>query len=430
MIYFIFHNKIWWGILHLKGASKYGEYGNVFHVTPKDASMTISATEKLSAQLATHPELSAPEHAEFIEKLLSLPAQRPVLDAISPEDTVIVCRREILDEAIAYYEKKYTSLPVFYTFSPDTLAYSSGQDVIVRDIENLHETQKVHIFTSLTAERPGHSGISFLVRYLANKNILNPSVEMDSVSKFFTTFTPEPLCPKELIGIEECYSCLEDEDSKQAYLGIYKARLLGDFSYTPLALYPQYFHPVVHAEQGDILCEGGICDGKTTVKFAKAIGEHGAIYGFEPVPECYEISLKRTGNYANIHLENKALWKNSTTLELAITNPTQGYSSVISSSTSTASCTTTSIDEYFSDKPVPTLIKLDVEGAEIPVLKGAMQTIRSTRPKLIISIYHTNNGNDLVNIPKLLLDADLGYSFYVGHHSVWFNETILYAIAK
>lgn len=391
--------------------------------------MTISSTERLTAQLAKYPELSTPVYAEFIEELLALPAQRPVVDAITPEDTVVVCRREILDEAIAYYRERYATLPVFYTFSPNALVCKGELDVTVRDIETLSSEQNVHIFTSLTARRPGHSGISFLVRNLANKNILSPSVERDSVSCFFDALTPEPLRPEDIIGMAVCYNQLSDAESKRAYVGIYKARLLGDFSYTPLALYPQYFHPVVHAEEGDILCEGGICNGKTTVKFAKAIGRSGTLYGFEPVPECYELSLKRTARYPTIHLENKALWKNTTTLKLAITNPTQGYSSVISLSTAVASCTTTSIDEYFSDKLAPTLIKLDVEGAEIPVLEGAMQTIRAHRPKLIISIYHTNNGNDLVNIPRLLLDANLGYSFYVGHHSVWFNETILYAIA-
>ncbi|SIO12321.1 FkbM family methyltransferase [Halodesulfovibrio marinisediminis] len=392
--------------------------------------MTISSTERLAAELAEYHELSSPVYAGFIETLLTLPAQRPIVDTITPEDTVVVCRREILNEAIAYYQKRYTTLPVFYTFSPNASVYKAESDVIVRDVETLSSEQKVHIFTSLTARRPGHSGISFLVRHLANKNILNPSVEKNSVSRFFDEFTPEPLRPEDIMNMAACYNQLSDAESKQAYLGICKARLLGDFSYTHLALYPQYFHPVVHAEEGDILCEGGICDGKTSVKLTKAIGESGALYGFEPVPECYKLSLKRTAQSPAIHLENKALWKNTTTLKLSITNPTQGYSSVISSGTAEASCSTTSIDEYFSDKPAPTLIKLDVEGAEIPVLEGAMQTIRAHRPKLMVSIYHTNNGNDLVNIPKFLLDANLGYSFYVGHHSVWFNETILYCIAK
>ena len=393
--------------------------------------MPLSSNDALLDQLPQHPKLAEPDYANFIKLLKKLPKIRPAVASINTKDTVVVCRREILAEAISYYRSKYDTLPVFYTFSPDNSLDHSCSDAVVKDIETLSPNNKVHIFTSLTARRPGHLGLTHLVRQVATKGIFTPSIELESIDRFCNANQPTSLSISELTIMKECYSALEDQESKSAFLGTCKARLLGNPSFIPLALYPQYYHPEVQIEEGDVVCEGGICDGKTSAKFARTVGERGKVYAFEPVPTCYENSLKRTWKYSNIHLECKALWKTNDLLPLTITNPTLGYSSVVNQGTPVASqCQATSIDNFFKSSPPPTLIKLDVEGAEIAVLEGALKTIRNYRPKLVISIYHTNNGNDLLNVPKFLLDLNLNYALYVGHHSVWFNETILYAIPK
>jgi len=48
------------------------------------------------------------------------------------------------------------------------------------------------------------------------------------------------------------------------------------------------------------------------------------------------------------------------------------------------------------------LIKMDVEGYEMNILKGAKNTIEKYHPTLLISIYH--NGEQYINIPKYLND--------------------------
>jgi hypothetical protein len=73
-------------------------------------------------------------------------------------------------------------------------------------------------------------------------------------------------------------------------------------------------------------------------------------------------------------------------------------------------------------------IKMDIEGAELQALRGAEQTIRAFRPKLAIALYH--NWSDFITIPGYLENLAVGYQFYLGHVTIHWGETILFARAK
>jgi FkbM family methyltransferase len=74
------------------------------------------------------------------------------------------------------------------------------------------------------------------------------------------------------------------------------------------------------------------------------------------------------------------------------------------------------------------LMKMDIEGAELPALEGCKQTLR-TAPDLALAAYH--RPDDLVTLPAFL--ATVGYvdpkfSLHVGHYSDSFDDTILYYV--
>lgn len=73
-----------------------------------------------------------------------------------------------------------------------------------------------------------------------------------------------------------------------------------------------------------------------------------------------------------------------------------------------------------------TMIKMDVEGAELESLKGARETILRNKPKLAICIYH--EPKDLTEIPLYIKSLVPEYKLFVRHHSNYFGETVLYAI--
>lgn len=71
---------------------------------------------------------------------------------------------------------------------------------------------------------------------------------------------------------------------------------------------------------------------------------------------------------------------------------------------------------------------MDIEGSELPALRGAEETIRKYRPKLAISIYHSLS--DFIDVPANLVSLGLDYEYYLDHCSIHSEETVLFAAPK
>jgi hypothetical protein len=75
------------------------------------------------------------------------------------------------------------------------------------------------------------------------------------------------------------------------------------------------------------------------------------------------------------------------------------------------------------------LLKMDIEGAEIPALRGASRTLNSAHPDLAIAAYH--RPDDLVKLPAFLEKAGYvgpAFELHVGHYSDCLDDTILYYV--
>ena len=86
---------------------------------------------------------------------------------------------------------------------------------------------------------------------------------------------------------------------------------------------------------------------------------------------------------------------------------------------------TITLDEDIKEKI--TIIKSDIEGSEQKALKGAKNHIIKEHPKLLISIYHSNN--DIWQIPKLIKEMDNSYKFYLRYHGGMIYPTEITLIA-
>ena len=71
---------------------------------------------------------------------------------------------------------------------------------------------------------------------------------------------------------------------------------------------------------------------------------------------------------------------------------------------------------------------MDIEGAEYPALQGAQQIIKANKPKLAISIYHSNE--DMLRLAEYIHEIVPEYKLYIRAHTMGIAETILYAVIE
>lgn len=67
-----------------------------------------------------------------------------------------------------------------------------------------------------------------------------------------------------------------------------------------------------------------------------------------------------------------------------------------------------SLDQYFINKKI-NYIKIDVEGAELEVIKGAKNIIKAQHPKMVIACYHIPN--ELTLVKESILSINSSYCF-------------------
>jgi FkbM family methyltransferase len=82
-------------------------------------------------------------------------------------------------------------------------------------------------------------------------------------------------------------------------------------------------------------------------------------------------------------------------------------------------------DDYIL-KCKPTIIKMDIEGAEKETLLGLKKTIEVYKPILMVCLYHTKD--DLWELPILIHEIRNDYKFYIRQHYPNGLETVLYCV--
>ncbi|HEY7328465.1 MAG TPA: FkbM family methyltransferase [Gemmataceae bacterium] len=135
-----------------------------------------------------------------------------------------------------------------------------------------------------------------------------------------------------------------------------------------------------------------------TILAAKLVGPTGRVVAFEPVnanAHWLEHNLKLNG-FHHVFIRQMALGNQdgeaafrvsaeSTWGKLAYTGPVNQETAVIQ-------VPIRSLDKLHAngELPRPDLLKIDVEGAEVDVLRGSAETLRAVRPLLLIELHGTN----------------------------------------
>jgi FkbM family methyltransferase len=226
-------------------------------------------------------------------------------------------------------------------------------------------------------------------------------------------------------AIEKVLGWLADDESRSTYASIVKAYLEGDDGCLKVSDYPQYFHPRVRPESGDVVIDGGAFNGDTCTQFSNNT-DCAHIISFEPSEKTYELLCARSESLGSkVTCVRKGLWSCDDVLSFSTFDNTPAGNRVTDHGL--VKVRVTSIDATVKELGLDRVdvIKLDVEGAELEALKGARNTIKQYKPKLQISIYHKLE--DIWTLPQYIKSLDSSYEMYVGHHAMDPHESILYA---
>lgn len=255
-------------------------------------------------------------------------------------------------------------------------------------------------------------------------------------------------------NLDKILDIFNDEADKELFRLIFSSRIclvndgMVDYAYKNHGLrlyynarniYKQYVDRIVR-DKINVIYDLGFFDGRNFLAFKKLIPNLKKIYAFEAIYDlaknpAMDAILKRENIVEIIETaiadkDTQAVFALDTTLlsgSMLKDISTKKFNSKIYNELE-RKVNVTTIDNYIKRNDIlpPNLIKMDIEGAELPALEGAIKTIQKYRPQLAISIYHTDN--DFINIPLYLSKNLENYSFGLGHYSYKNSETVLYAI--
>lgn len=292
------------------------------------------------------------------------------------------------------------------------------------DIGNYPQYEKVFICPSNAGESAAY--ITEICRFLSGQHIRELYLAANEAPAH-TMRQPLPdFFANNSAKLLEAFGLFDTEESRLVFAARLKALLTGNSGYLPVASHPDYFHPQVAPAAGDIMIDGGVSDLVGAQKsFIDAVGITGRIYGFEPIPRLWRTASAKLGQSGNYQLECAGLAEKPG--KAFFEDLSDSSHLAVNGGSNTVECALESIDSFCAKNQIKRVdcIKLDIEGAELGALKGAVRTIKEHRPKLIICLYH--KPQDMFEIPVYIKSLFPHYKLYLSHTSCQFMDTVLYA---
>ena len=179
--------------------------------------------------------------------------------------------------------------------------------------------------------------------------------------------------------------------------------------------------------QGDVVFELGGNFGAFTVLFSHLVGRNGLVHAFEPVPPTFavlEASVRNKCNFDNVVLNQKGIGELEGEFTVHVPAGDLGQASfkehAIASWQSKQReeylCKVTTLDTYIARNPEIkrcNFMKIDIEGGELPAMRGAVGFLQQFMPVLHFEYYHEwtkafgYNATDIVNFL-----TEIGYCYF------------------
>ncbi len=215
---------------------------------------------------------------------------------------------------------------------------------------------------------------------------------------------PSPLLPGD--GFNELAVCRHGSmlfNRNDQYIGA-SLRKYGEFSAGESILFRQIVSP------GMTVLEIGANIGAHTVELSRLAGPGGVVHAFEPQRLMFQLLCANLAlnSLANVFAYQKAVGETRAVARIPALDPTRltNFGGVsLRPDGPGEDVQVLRIDDY--DLPACHLMKIDVEGMELPALRGARETIRRLRPLLYVE-----NDRDAHSRALIGLLLEFGYRLY------------------
>lgn len=275
-------------------------------------------------------------------------------------------------------------------------------------------------FVIVLAFAAGYDSLIEKIRDMSVKHTLYaPDVPIEGGGLFTYEY-----CLEHANEIKKVYDSLSDDFSKKVFSGVINFRISGNIKYLDevTTSKDEVYNEIIKPDGSETYVDLGAYNGDTIAEItAAAGGKYGRIYALEPDKKNFKKLKRSTENMENVFIYNCAVWSYDTEL---VFSDKAGRQSAVSETGNLKEAR--AVDSILSGKKAD-IIKMDVEGAEEEALKGAEQTIKNYRPKLMISLYHRNR--DIFYLPLMILEMNPDYKLFMRHQPyipAW--ETNLYAL--
>ncbi len=267
-----------------------------------------------------------------------------------------------------------------------------------------------------------------------SKNGLSFRSELGVEGGCATHFYPYPSLDPSVKNNLDKINFIADSFSDKKSKDIYKKTMLGTpydvmehyFESTPKHL--QYFE-YLNVQPEDSIINCGVDAGFEIPFFCALMQVKGNIYNIDPdgfdrlQPYCKE--------FADIHkdiLHQTRFYMGGKVGEMYVDKKDFTFTDSYSEGLEKASLIT--IDHFVAAEKLNKIdiIKMDVEGGELPATPHMLDTIKKFRPQLAIAVYH--GAKHFWEIPEMLIKNCQDYNFYFNIYSYAHFEGIFYGIPK
>ncbi|MDP9173953.1 MAG: FkbM family methyltransferase [Planctomycetota bacterium] len=153
-----------------------------------------------------------------------------------------------------------------------------------------------------------------------------------------------------------------------------------------------------HLKPGDAFWDIGCNVGFLTVIGARLVGSKGSVYSFDPIPNHVELTRHNAevNKFDHVQVFQNAVASSAGKVKFAVAAiPSQ--STLVADGFTKEGATsieveTVTVDQLVHEKGLrpPNVVKIDVEGAEVEVLRGMCNVLRERRPVIILDTHCTH----------------------------------------